>query len=177
MSHFNKKTSPLKVISVAYVYVVIVGLILYGSGFYKNNRFFNWGPPVTFFGEEINSQAKFYGLHILIFFHQIVNNCVNSVVYAWIINSVQDPKNRNLEYSRCTSLLIINAFNIYSELDLVFIIVGFMSQISFVVTIILANMITSTYINNSYIVQKQYVPLVEQTENKVEITGNVPNYV
>lgn len=172
MSHFSKKTSPLKVIFIAYIYVVIIGLILFGSGFYKNNRFFNWGPPVTFFGEEVKTQAKFYALHVLIFFHQIVNNCVNSVVYAWIINSVQDPKNRNLEYSRLTSLLIINAFNVYSELDLVLIIVGFMSQISFVLTIIIANTITSTYINNSYILQKRYEPLLD---NKVEITGT--NYV
>lgn len=164
MSHFKKTSSPKLVIIIAFIYVIIVGFILYGSGFYKNSTFFNWGVPIKFFGHEVTSEWTFYGLHVLIFFHQIVNNWVNSVVYAWIINNIQDPKNKHLEYSCCISLLIINAFNIYSELDMVFIIVGFMSQISFVVTICVANTITSTYINNKYIVEKIRSPLLAEEE-------------
>lgn len=155
MSHFKHGVSaPKTVIIFAYIYVVIVGIILYLCGFYENSTFFNWGPPIKFFGRDITTTETFYGLHVLIFLHQLINNWVNSVVYAWIINSVQDPKNTDMEYSKSVSLLIINGFNIYSELDLVFIIVGFMSQISFVVTICIANIITSTYINNRYLSSK-----------------------
>jgi hypothetical protein len=157
MSHFTKKTSPLITISIAYVYVSLMAIILYTTGFYKNNKFFTWGTPVVFFGQTIESERTFYGLHVLIFFHQIVNNCVNSIVYAWLINSVQDPKTKTLEYSKPVSLIIVNMFNLYSEIDLVIIIGGFMSQISFVVTICLANIITSTYINNKYIDDKSAV--------------------
>lgn len=166
MSHFRNKTSPLAIISIAYVYVFIVGIVLYVTGYYQNSTFFSWGPPIKFFGQDITDQKNFYMIHVLIFFHQLVNNCVNSIVYAWIINSVQDPKNKKMEYSRITSLIIINAFNVYSELDLVFIIAGFMSQISFVVTIILANMITSTYINDKYLREKIASPLlVDELQN------------
>lgn len=139
---------------VAYVYVTFIGFVLYGTGFYSGSTFFQWGPPTTFFGKTVGENSTFYGLHLLIFFHQIINNCVNSVVYAWIINSVQDPKNRKMEYTKNVSLLIINFFDVYSEMDMVLIIGGFMSQISFVVTIILANMITSTYVNNRYLEAK-----------------------
>lgn len=163
MSHFNTRTtSPHSVMMIAYVFISIIGTVLYLTGFYDNSKFFNWGPPITFFEHDVDTNSLFYTLHALIFVHQVVNNYVNSVVYPWIMNSIQDPKNKELEYNKTISLLIINAFNIYSELDLVFIIGGFTSQISFIVTIILANTITSTYINNRYINQKQeHQPLIE----------------
>lgn len=154
ISHF-KKISPHKILSIAYFYVIVAAIILYLTDFYEGSVFFSWGPPLLFFGKKIETNTQFYCLHILIFFHQIINNCVNSVVYAWIINSVQDPKNKVMEYSKTISLFLINFFDIYSELDMVFIIGGFMSQISFVVTVILANMITSTLINKIYIENKE----------------------
>lgn len=156
MSHFRKKaTSPLITMSFAYGYVTVVIAIVYATGFYRDNPFFTWGPPVQFFGKAITSSNSFYLLHLLIFCHQLVNNWVNSVVYAWIINNIQDPKNKRLEYSPWLCLFIINIFSIYSELDVIFIVMGFTSQISFVVTIISANIITSTYINRQYILAKE----------------------
>lgn len=154
-NHFRYRcTSPIFVISIAYSYIAIVIAILYSTGFYRNSSFFNWGPPIKFFDHEITSNTTFYSLQFLIFIHQIVNNWVNNVVYAWIINSVQDPKNKRMEYSRSTSLIIINLFNVYSELDVVFVIMGFMSQISFVLSIILANIITGTIVNDQHIRNK-----------------------
>lgn len=161
MLHFSKTTSPLITISFAYSYVIIIILILYLTDFYKGNDFFSWGPPIKFFNKQIDSQITFYSIHIVIFFHQLINNWVNDVVYPWIINSIQDPKNQKMEYSTPVSLLIINLFNIYSELDVIFILLGFNSQISFVITIIFANMISSTYINNKYIKVKQESELEE----------------
>lgn len=156
MSHFRGKvTSPAKIMSVAYFYVVIISVSLYTSGFYQNSSFFAWGPPIKFFGQDITSQFTFYFLLLLIFFHQIVNNCVNSVVYPWIINSVQDPKNRNMEYSNITALFLLNLFDIYSQLDVIFIVTGFMSQISFVCVVSFSNLITSTYINYQYLKAKE----------------------
>lgn len=156
ISHF-RKISPAKIMAAAYLYVCLCACILYDTDFYNNNPFFQWGPPIQFFGKKIDTNTSFYLLHFLIFFHQIINNCVNTVVYPWILNSVQDPKNKNMEYNTFSSLLLINLFDIYSELDMVFIIGGFMSQISFVITIILANMITSTFINKKYLDLKSNV--------------------
>jgi hypothetical protein len=141
--------------SAAYVYIVVIGIFLYSAGFYNDSNFFNWGPPIKLFGKEIVSQKGFYMIHLMIFFHQLVNNWVNTVVYPWIINNIQDPKCRQLQYSTATSLLLINFFNLYSELDVMLILMGFTSQISFIVTVTLANIITSTYINYKYILNKR----------------------
>jgi hypothetical protein len=160
MSHFKSRlTSPHIVIGAAYTYVVIIVCVLYGTGFYKDSTFFNWGTPIRFFNHEITSDTTFYTLLLMIFFHQIINNWVSTVVYPWIINSIQDHKNKEMEYSRVTSLLIVNLFNIYSEIDVVFIVAGFMSQISFVLVVMCANVITSTFINNRYLREKQRTPL------------------
>jgi hypothetical protein len=163
MSHFiGKWFSPLSTILLAYLYVFVAVLVLSFLGVYKNSDFLRWGVPVKFFGHDITTNKEFYGLQALLFVHQVINNCVNTIVYPWIINSVQDPKNNNLEYTRRTCLLIINLFNIYSEIDVVLIISGFTSQISFVLTIILANALTSTFINMRYINKKgdELLPLL-----------------
>jgi len=93
-------------------------------------------------------------MHALIFVHQLINNCVNAIVYPWIINSIQDPKNKIVEYPDWLCLTIICAFDAYSEIDVVFILGGFTSQISFVLNIILANLITSFIINRKYLTAK-----------------------
>jgi hypothetical protein len=100
---------------------------------------------------------------LMIFFHQLINNWVNSVVYPWIINDIQDHKNRKMHYSTMSSLFLINFFNLYSELDVMLIIMGFTSQISFLVTVTIANIITSTAINYRYIQHKRqdHQPLME----------------
>lgn len=156
MSHFRRSiTSPAAIMFAAYLYVGIAAIALYYSGFYSSSTFFSWGPPIRFFGQDIVTEKSFYLILLLMFIHQIVNNCVNSIVYPWIINSVQDPKNRKMEYSNLVSLLLINFFDIYSQLDVIFIVMGFMSQISFVCAVAIANTITSTYINYQYLKAKQ----------------------
>jgi len=151
----SRLTSPLFVIAVAYLYVGVIGIVFYTENFYTNNSFFSWGPPVKFFNTTILTYKSFYTLQILIFFHQIVNNMVNSVVYPWILNSVQDPKNRVMQYPNWVCIFLVNAFDLYSELDMILIIMGFTSQISFIVTIVSANLITSTIINWKYLLSKQ----------------------
>ena len=140
-------TSPVPALSTAYIYISIVCYGFYKIGFYENSPFFSWGIPCVFFGRTIDTKFEFYSLLIVVFLHQIVNYWINSVVYPWILNSVQDPKTRKIESSTFTAILLINLFNIYSEIDMVFILMGFTSQISFVEVVVLANLITSSYIN------------------------------
>jgi hypothetical protein len=66
----------------------------------------------------------------------------------------QDPKNKSMEYPRIVTLLLINLFDIYSEIDVIVILMGFTSQLSFMVPINIANILTSTLVNNLYINKK-----------------------
>ena len=155
-------TSPFISLTTAYCYVILVGIILYSMGYYTDNSFFNWGPPILFFNKQITTNKEFYGIHCLIFFHQLFNNYVNSVTYPWIINIIQDPKNKKLNYSTSSSIILINFFDLYSELDTMLIIIGLVSQISFLFTLSVANIITSTIINLKYIKQKKENYLLDE---------------
>jgi len=147
--------SPAKTIFLGYTYVITISIVFHLLSLYENSTFFHWGPPVVFFGKSLEGNTVFYSLHLTMFFHQIVNNCVNSIVYPWIINYVQDPKCKDPIYSKPVSILIINLFDIYSQIDTIFILMGFLSQISFVFTISFANILTSSLINYGYLKRKE----------------------
>jgi hypothetical protein len=155
MNHFHQKlTSPILCICIGYIYVFILGISLYFMGFYKNSTFFQWGPPITMMSITITEQTTFYLLLILFLFHQLINNWINDVTYPWIINCIQDPKTLNIHYSHKTSLLIVNMFALYSEIDMLVLIAGITTQVSFLLVIILANIISVTIINWQYIKHK-----------------------
>ena len=152
MNHFKTRfTSPLVAMCGGYVYITFLAIFLYTAGFYQNSTFFRWGTPVTFMGHTINNNSTYYIILVLFFFHQLINNWINDVTYPWILNCVQDPKSKSLVYSKRITMLIINMFALYSELDVILIISGVMSQISFFIVIILANMVSTTLINWQYV--------------------------
>lgn len=153
-SKFNVLTSPVYCLGFGYSYIVILAIIFNKLKLFGNQSFFNWGAPMTLFGNDINDQSTFYIILSLYFLHQIINNWVNNVTYPWIINCIQDPKCKHIGYTPKKALLIINLFSMYSELDMLFIIGGATSQISIFVAIIFANIITSTVINWQYIKEK-----------------------
>lgn len=166
MNHFRSRfTSPLLAVCGGYLYITILSIVLYSSSFYENSTFFRWGVPIKFMGHDINESNTFNTLLFLFFVHQLINNWINDVTYPWIINCVQDPKSKSLVYSKKTTMLIVNMFALYSELDVVLIISGIMSQFSFFVMIILANMITTTFINWQYV--KRHGMLILNSDDNV----------
>lgn len=157
----NKITSPAISIIVAYVYIGILAVVLYLMGFYSNSTFFSWGVPVTFMGVVVTSYTNYFLLLFLLFLHQMINNWTNSTIYPWIINSVQNDISNHLIYSKKVSMVLVNMFALYSELDMIFLVSGMVSQITFVIAIILANFITTTVINWQYIKKKIDFPMNE----------------
>ena len=95
------------------------------------------------------------------------------MTYAWIINNVQDPKSTKLTYSKETSMVIVNMFALYSELDVMFIIAGATSQISFFIMIILANMVSISVINWQYISQKEKEYPTEDNDLEQEFVWSI----
>lgn len=151
-NHFsNRVTSPLISISFGYVYITIISIIFYISGFYSKSTFFTWGIPINLMGTEINDYNTYYIILFTFFIHQLINNWINDVTYPWIINCIQDPKCTNLVYSKRMSMIIVNMFALYSELDVILIISGVMSQISFFLVIISANLVSVSITNWYYI--------------------------
>lgn len=168
MNHFrNRFTSPLSAILGGYIYIVLLSVFLYTKGFYSESTFFTWGPPVTFMGKKIEDTTRYYLVLLVIFFHQLINNWINGVTYPWIINCVQDPKSKNLVYSRGVTMIIVNMFSLYSEIDVIIIIASVMSQISFFIAIIVANIVSTTIINWQYVKKHKRILLVNNEDSIV----------
>jgi len=164
MNHFRSRlTSPLLSVLSGYVYIAGLAVYLYVSGFYGHSSFFSWGVPVTFMGVTVESEQTYYTILGLFFVHQLVNNWVNDVTYPFIVNCIQDPKSVDLVYSRSTCMIIVNLFALYSELDVILIISGVMSQISFFVVLILANMVSSSVINWRYVRGKREPAVMDES--------------
>ena len=146
--------SPIFSLSCGFTFTLVVVLSMYGFGFYNNNNYFRWGPPVYFLDNEITSPGIFYGLLVLLFFNELITNWVYEVVVPWIINTIQNPKNTTLNYSKKTCLTIIIMNSLYNKIHLAFVISGISSQISFWSSFVLAELITLLFINWKYIKDK-----------------------
>jgi hypothetical protein len=89
--------------------------------------------------------------------HQVVTNWVYEVTYPWIINTIQNPKNSTINYSKPICLTIINFNSLHNQIHLALIINGITSQASFLLSLVLADFLTLSYINWHYIKDKSYV--------------------
>ena len=153
-THFTGLTSPLLAICGGYIYSTVLVIGLYEMEFYKNSTFFSWGTPVKLLDTTISDNTVYYCTLGLFFVHQLINKWIRNVTYPWVINCIQDPKATILGYSRGVSMLIVNMFSLYSKLDFLIIIAGVMSQITFFIAILLANLISISIINWQYIKKK-----------------------
>ena len=164
MNHFKQNiATPMSSLIYGYSYISCLAIYLYVNNFYSQSSFFRFGTPVVFMGTTVTDSNTYYLILAIFFIHQMINNLINDVTYPWILNCVQDPKSKDILYSRCTSMIIINLFTMYSELDMILIITGAMNQITFFGMIILANMVSSSIINWKYVKSKNN--FCEQQEN------------
>ncbi len=159
--------SPIHSLVCGYIFMLVVVFVLYGFGIYDNNEYFSWGVPIVFFTHTITSEIMFYMLLLMLFVHQLITNWIYEVVYPWIINTVQNTRETEIRYSKTTCLVIVNMNSLYSQVHLAFIISGITSQVSFLIVLILADIITLSYINWQYLKNKSIA--TENTENNIEL--------
>lgn len=143
--------SPLVSIVGSWTYMIILVFVLNSMHVYTDSSFFTYGPPVLFMGRTITSNTEYLAVIGLIFVHQLTNNWVNNTTYPWLLNSVQDTNSRKNPYGPVTTMLIINLFVVYSQLDVQVIVASANAQVVFVATIMLANLVASNAINIQYI--------------------------
>lgn len=155
--------SPPIALASGYIFLLFGGILLYFLGFFVGNDFYRWGPPVNIMGQEVTSQLTFYMLLFLFFGHELINSWISEVVYPYIINEVQDRKAKEIRYLK-GAIYICLLFTVYSNLDLLIIVNGTYSQISFFLAIILSNALAVTYINYNYIRKKKKLNKDNTTE-------------
>jgi len=154
MSNYqNINITPITVVIVGYIYITIVGIILYTTGFMKGNDFFRWGIPVTILGKEITDESTFYVIWIVVFINQIISTAFSEIVYSWMLNCVQDPKSIDTIYSKQVSILLVALNTIYYNIHMLFSINSMMTQLSFFVANFFGQFITVIYINWKFILR------------------------
>ena len=153
----NNTVSPVKSLLVGYLILGLFIYYLHCINYYGQSDFVRWGPPVRVGGYEIKTQKEFYGLLAFFFVHQMSNTWISESVYPWILNSIQDHKAGELPYNSITkSLLVVNFNTIYSIID-IFFIVSSVSQISFLLALVFANVISTTIVNYRYLREKKTI--------------------
>jgi hypothetical protein len=145
---------PHKIIIPAYIFLVGVVLTFYSFDFYS--EYFKWGPPVKIFGKIIVSQLEFYVFLFIFFFNEIIIALLDEIVYPWVVNCVQDPKSVDMYYSPKTALRLVVLNSIYSSLNLLFIITGSFSQISFFAASLCGSTLVVYITNKRYIKNRMY---------------------
>jgi len=158
--------SPIFSLSCGFVLIISIIFILYSFGFYSDSTYFQWGCPFVFLTYEVTSNTFFYVLLALMFAQQIVTSWIYDVVYPWIIGTIQNPRETEIPYSRFTCVMIVNMNSLYSQIHLAFIISGITSQISFLVVLIIADLITLSYINWQYVKTKNFVKNIKNEANE-----------
>lgn len=168
LSQKSLSLSPVFSLSCGYVFTLAVMLILYFLDFYENSDYFQWGPPVIFFSSSIEHTGTFYVIFLIVFIQQIMTNWIYEVIMPWIINTIQNPRHNHLDYSKKICIFIINANSLFSQIHLAFMVSSVSSQISFLFCLILADILTLTYINWNYIKNKNE-PEDQPQNNTVEL--------
>ena len=167
----SKILSPVYSLGTSYFIMGVVMLSFYFFGFFTDNTYFSWGPPVTFFYHTINDNTTFYILLVLLFIYQIITNWSVEVILSWNLHTIQNRRHNVLDYNKKICLTIINLHSLYTQVHLAFIVTSLISQISFLVVLIAADLITLSYINYEYMKDKIYIP--ENEDDNADIESQV----
>jgi len=147
----NIKLTPCFIVSIGYIYLFVISIFLYYIDFIHNNKFFRWGIPVTIFGKEITEWNTFYFVWFIILLNTAISTSFSEVVYAWMLNCIQDPKSIDTIYSKQTSIILIIAHTFYYTIHMLVFTNAIMTQFSFCLASFLGTIIVVIYTNWQYI--------------------------
>jgi len=137
--------------------------------------YFRFGPPLRLFQYEITSEFDFLLMLGVFFAHQVCYTWITETINPWLLNEVQDQKCPTIRYSKPTTLWVINLYTSYVTVNTILILNVAFSQLSFLFVVILADIISTTSLNLSYIWNKSVCDKTEQDlESQVWLKGYTP---
>jgi len=128
--------------------------------------YFRFGPPLLLFHYEITSYADFLLLLGVFFVHQVCYTWITETINPWVLNEVQDHKCPEIRYSKPTTLWVINLYTSYVTVNTILILNVAFSQLSFLFVVLIADVISTTSLNLSYIWNKTVI--CDDTEEDIE---------
>eukprot|EP01087_Luapelamoeba_hula_P007775 TRINITY_DN1908_c0_g1_i3.p1 TRINITY_DN1908_c0_g1~~TRINITY_DN1908_c0_g1_i3.p1 ORF type:complete len:299 (+),score=67.55 TRINITY_DN1908_c0_g1_i3:635-1531(+) len=116
--------------------------------------YFRLGPPVLLFQYEVADKTDFYMILAVFFFHQVTYTWITETLNPWLLNEVQDQKCDTIRYSKPVTLWVINLYTAFLTLNNILVLNIAFSQASFLVVVLLADVVSTTLLNLSYIWHK-----------------------
>ena len=147
--------SPPVALGAGYAFLVGGSVVLALMGFFNQNAFLQTGPPVQVMGQQVEDWWTFSVLLVFMSVHQWINGWISDVVYPYLVNEVQNVHCKEERYGRVGSNAISTAFNVYSNLDLLFIVNASTTQWTFFVGIVLCNTLVKVWIVERYYQRRQ----------------------
>lgn len=163
--------SPVHSLATGHLFLSAVITLFYFLGMYHDSTYFAFGAPVVFLTHEIKDDWVFYLLLCVIFIHQLITNWIYEVVFPWIINTIQNQTSSTIPYSKVKCLMVINANALYTQLHLTFVVSGITAQVTFLVALIMADIMALTYVNWYYLRDKKYD---EPTHESIDLELGLP---
>jgi hypothetical protein len=142
--------SPPLALGTGYAFLVGGSVVLALMGFFNQNAFLHTGPPVQVMGQQVDDWWTFSVLLVFMSVHQWINGWISDVVYPYLVNEVQNVHCKEERYGRVASNAISTAFNVYSNLDLLFIVNASTAQWTFFVGIVLCNTLVKVWVVERY---------------------------
>mmetsp|Transcript_5515 Transcript_5515/g.7735 ORF Transcript_5515/g.7735 Transcript_5515/m.7735 type:complete len:269 (+) Transcript_5515:157-963(+) len=146
--------NPRVAISIAMAEIVIMAYILLYKLNMVEGSFFQLGPPVVMFQFKIEGQTEYWAILFVFFAHQLVYTWLYETLTPWMMNEVQDPTNTSLRFSKFQTVLIINLYYIYYTINAFITVNASLSQMGFLIAILLADCIATTLLNTHYVWNK-----------------------
>lgn len=142
--------SPPLALGAGYAFLLVGGTVLAFMGFFQQNAFLHTGPPVLVMGQQVDDWWTFCVLLVFMSAHQWINGWISDVVYPYLINEVQNVHCKEQRYGRVASNTVSTLFNVYSNLDLLFIVNASTAQWTFFVGIVCCNTLVKVWVVERY---------------------------
>lgn len=162
MSLFDRK--PLKWLLDPAI-LVITGVINVGLAFgifaylgFGDNTFFTFGTPLYFLGTKVATNGMYILLLCSFFINWFIYASIYEVLQQWLYLEVQN-KDAALRYGVFKTMLTANLYNIYLILNSFTVVQAANTQIPFLLVIICAQIISTTYTNFKFIRDKKSMRL------------------
>lgn len=152
VSKFKRFTNPLFAAKALLAWQSGAVVLFAVFGLYEGD-FFSMGPSdhLELFGVAIDSWWKWSGLMTYCFFDMIMYEWSSEVIRPFIMNNIQDFKCKLIPQTRMNSYFIVSSFEICGYLRMIVNFHIIFTQIDFIVSMFLGNMLSLYYTTTIYL--------------------------
>lgn len=169
MSLISKLIKPQTSIIIITIWMAIIASIFIIFGVFDSD-FFIFGPSAKtkFFERQIDTWAKWFVMITFTFVNQIIASYGLETISPWIINQVQNEKVNSIETSYVATQSIIFIYYTFLWMSRIIGIWMSLSQFSFLVVILIADLSTNFGVIHGYLRAKDAAHTEQQTMTNME---------